>query len=73
MQQNPDMAKLMKMAQSPAGQELLSRLQHTGGQHLQDVMSKASAGDYEEAKQALFALMQDPTMQQLLRKMGEQP
>lgn len=63
----------MKLAQSPAGQQLIGLLQQTGGNDLQSAMEKAAAGDYSQAKQAIQALMQNPEAQKLLKQMGGTP
>ena len=68
---NLSMQEIMRMAQSPAGQQLLSLLQEKGGSELQLVISKAMAGDYEHAKLVLSDLLQDPDAQKLLDKLGK--
>ena len=73
MEQQPDMLALMQLARSPAGQELLSLLQRTGGQQLQNAMARASAGDYADARDTISALLEDPRMRQLLQQLGGQP
>ena len=71
MQQTPDYAQLMKLAQSPAGQQLIAMLQHSGGDALQSAMNKASAGDYSQAKK-LLSLLTDPKARALLKQLEEQ-
>lgn len=63
----------MKLAQSPAGQQLIQLLQQTGGNDLQAAMEKAAAGDYSQAKQAITSLMNNPEAQKLLKQMGGNP
>lgn len=63
----------MKLAQSPAGQQLIKLLQETGGKDLNTAMEKAAAGDYTQAKQAISALMNNPEAQKLLKQMGGKP
>lgn len=60
----------MQIARSPAGQQLIALLQKNGGQEFQNAMAKAASGDYEQAKQALSALMADPEAQALLNELG---
>lgn len=67
---NFNMVEIMKMAQSPAGQQLLCLLQQKGGAELQQAMTKASAGDYEQAKQMLSSLLQDPDAKKLMDTLG---
>jgi hypothetical protein len=71
MDQNLDLKQLMKLAQSPAGQQLLHMLQHQGGKELQEAVQKASSGDYRQAKQALSSLLETPEAKQLLKQLEE--
>lgn len=71
MQNNQDaIREAMRMAQTPAGQQLLKLLQASGGADLQKAMSQAAAGDYTAAKQALSAILANPEAQKLLNQMG---
>ena len=63
----------MKLAQSPAGQQLIQLLQQTGGADLRAAMEKAAAGDYAQAKKAISDLMQNPEAQNLFRQIGGKP
>ena len=63
----------MKLAQSPAGQQLIQLLQKNGGANLQSALEQAAAGDYAQAKKAISALMQNPEAQILFRQMGGKP
>ena len=60
----------MRMAQSPAGQQLIQMLQQNGSNELQQAMEKAAAGDYTQAKEILSALMHDPEAIKLLQQLG---
>ena len=62
--------KAMRMAQTPAGQELIQKLSQGGGQELRQAMEKAAAGDMTEASRAMSALLQDPQIKKLLEQMG---
>ena len=71
MQNNPDaIREALRMANSPAGQQLMKLLQRSGGQELNQAMNKAASGDYEEAKKLLNTLLRDPQARQLLDRMG---
>jgi hypothetical protein len=71
MQNSQDaIREAMKMAQTPAGKQLIQLLQSTGGQDLQKVMERANAGDYAGAKNALSALLQSEEARKLLNQMG---
>ncbi len=73
MQSMPDMSYLMKLARSPAGQQLLALLQQNGGSDLQSAVSQASAGNYDQAKLTLSSLLSTPEAQALLKKLEETP
>lgn len=64
------MSDAMRLAKSPAGQQLFAALQAQNGDALQQAMDQAAAGDYEQVKKTMSALLQDPKMQALLRQLG---
>ncbi len=70
MNQNPDMAQLFQIAQSPAGQKLISMLYRSGGTQLENAIEKASAGDYSDARHAISALLDNEEAKALLRQLG---
>ena len=65
--------EIMRLANSPAGQQLIRLLQKNGGEELKAAISKASGGDYIQAKQAISGLMDSPEVKQLLEQLGRQP
>ena len=69
-QSAPDMQEMMKIAASPAGQELLSALRQRGGSDLNKALQKAASGNYTDAKTTLSALMDTPEMKALLQQLG---
>ena len=60
----------MRMAQTPAGKQLIQMLRSSGDPNLQKAMSSAASGDYSGAKQALSAILNSPEAQKLLQQMG---
>ena len=72
MENTPDMSQLMKLAGSPAGQQLLSMLQKSGGSALREAIDKASAGDYAQAQKTLSGLLANPQAQALLKQSEEE-
>lgn len=64
------MQEAMRLAKSPAGQQLLAMLQNADTGQLQKAMNEASAGNYDQAKQTMSAIMSSPEIQELLKKMG---
>lgn len=71
MQQFPDISEVIRLAQSPAGQQLITLLQQSGGSNLQDAVSKASSGDYAQAKNMLSSLLNSPDAKALLKQLEE--
>lgn len=71
MQQMPDIAALVKIAQSPAGQKLLAMLQASNAD-LSQIVSSASSGNLEEAKKTLSAMLTSDEAQQLLKQLEKQ-
>ena len=70
IQNNDAIQQALKMANSPAGQQLLQMLRAKGGDGLNRAMQQASSGNYEEAKKLLNQMMQDPQTRELLNRMG---
>lgn len=68
-----DMSQLLRLAQSPAGQQLLTLLQKNGGDTLQNAVSQASQGNFTQAKQTLSSLLSNPEAQKLLKQLEETP
>lgn len=60
----------MRLAKTPAGQQLLNMLQQNSSEDLRRAMEKAAAGDMSQAKQAVSAMLKDPQVQKLLEQMG---
>lgn len=71
MQREPDMAQLLKIARSPAGQQLLSLLQSSGA-NTQQTAALAAQGQYDQAKSTLSHLLSQPEYQKLLKQLEEQ-
>lgn len=58
-----------RLAQTEAGQKLLSLLQTQNAPQLQTAMQQASAGDYNQLKQTLSSLMASPEARALLKQL----
>lgn len=69
---NMDLSEIMRLAQSPAGQKLLSMLQQSGGQELRGAMEKASAGDYRDVQKTIQSFLSNPEAQALLEQLRRQ-
>jgi hypothetical protein len=76
MDQNPklpnglSMQEVMRLAASPAGQQLIALMQNKGGEEFNRAMQQAAAGNYSGAKQAMESLLKDPQAQRLLKDLG---
>ena len=64
------MEDMMKLAKSPAGQQLLTLLQQSADQNMQQALRRAAAGDMAGAKELLSPALADPRIQALLNQMG---
>lgn len=63
------MADALKLAQTPAGRQLITLLQQ-GGTGMQQAMEQAASGNYQQAKEQLLPLLQSPQIQALLKQLG---
>lgn len=69
MQSMPDMTELLKIAQSPAGQKLLTMLRASNGTDLNSITSAAASGNLEAAKQQLSGILNNKEVQELLKQL----
>ena len=72
MQQMPDMADLLKIAQSPAGQKLLAMAKSSNSVDWASVSSAAASGNLEAAKQMLRDLFASEEAKALLEQLEKQ-
>ena len=72
MQPIPDITALMKIAQSPAGQQLLAMLQSTHTADLDRITAAAAFGNLEEAKQKLSSMLSSSKAQELLKQLEKE-
>ena len=72
MQSMPDMAALLKIAQSPAGQKLLAMLKDNPALDLGKITSAAASGNLEEAKGKLNEVLTSKEAQNLLKQLENQ-
>lgn len=72
MQQIPDMQQLLRLAQSPAGQQLIAALKRTGGDELEKAAALASGGNMEQAQRSLASTLNTPEIQKLLQQLEGQ-
>lgn len=73
MQKNsPDfsMQEALRLANSPAGQQLLALLRDTDADALSTAANQAGAGNMEDAMQTLFSLLSSPEAKALMQQLG---
>lgn len=72
MEQNSqfNMQEIMRLAASPAGQQLIALLQQQNSAALHSAIASASAGNYEHAKSALGSMLDSPEARTLLQQLG---
>lgn len=61
-----NLQEAMRLAKSPAGQQLLAMLQQGDSGQLQQAMDDFSAGNVEKAGQTLRSLLSSPEAQKLM-------
>ncbi len=66
---NDSMQEALRLAGTPAGQQLIALLKASGGSSLEQARKHAANGDMEQAKQSLSAILSSPKVQQLLKEM----
>ncbi len=72
MQSQPDkkaIQEALRLANSPAGQQLLKVLNSQRGEIMEKARQQAQQGDLEQAKATLSQVLQSPQVQQLLKEM----
>lgn len=72
MQQLPDRNELMKIARSPAGQQLMAMLQSGNPAELNAIAAEAAAGNIQEAVRKLSGLLQKDEAKELLKLLENQ-
>lgn len=73
MQKNSDdfsMQEAMRLAQSESGQALLALLKQKNGAELQQAMSQAAAGNFDQVSKTMASLLSSPEAQALLKQLG---
>ena len=68
--QDFSMEEVMRLAKSPAGQQLMAMLQQGDHAQLQQAVSQVKGGDYTSASQTLKDMLSSPEAQKLLKELG---
>lgn len=68
-----DFSKLLKIANSPAGRELMNLIQKNRDARFDEAMHQAEAGDFSQAKEMLSQMLSTKEAQDLVQKIrGDQ-
>lgn len=73
MKKNSDnfsIQEAMRLAESPAGQQLIALFRQSNDGDLQQAAKFAAEGDLQQAQKLLSGLLKDPQVQQLLKQLG---
>lgn len=68
--QDFSMEDVMRLAKSPAGQQLMQMLQKDDSAAVEQAISAAKAGNYAQASQSLSAMLSSPEAQKLIKELG---
>ncbi len=68
--QNGAVYEAMKLASTPAGQNLIARMRAQSGDAFDSAIAKAAMGDYLEAKKLLSSFMNTAEAKALLDQLG---
>ena len=68
--QDFSMQDALRLAKSPAGQQLLAMLRQADSGQLQQALDQANAGEYNSAQKTLQSLLDDPQISTLLQQLG---
>ena len=68
--QDFSMDDVMRIAKSPAGQQLMALLQQKDSAALAKASEQAKSGNYSRAGQTLSSLLSSPEAQKLMKELG---
>lgn len=68
--QDFSMEDVMRLAKSPAGQQLMQMLQKGDSAAVEQAVNAAKAGNYAQASQSLSAMLSSPEAQKLIKELG---
>ena len=68
--QDFSMEEVMRLAKTPAGQQLMAMLQQKDSGQLQQAVTQAKGGDFSQASRTLSDLLSSPEAQKLLKELG---
>ena len=68
--QDFSMDDAMRLANSPAGQQLIAMLQQADSASMQEATRQANSGNYAKASQILNKILSSPEAQDLIKTLG---
>ena len=68
--QDFSMEEVMRIAKSPAGQQLIALLQQKDSVALAEATAQAKSGNYAQAGQTLRTMLSSPEAQKLMKELG---
>ena len=68
--QDFNLQEALRLAKSPAGQQLLAMFQRSDADKLKQAADQANAGNYTQAMVALNEILSSPEGQKLLKELG---
>ena len=68
--QDFSMAEMMRLAKSPAGQQLFAMLKAQDSAKLDEAAALAKSGDFSQASKTLSAMLSSPEAQKLMKELG---
>ena len=68
---NFSVQEIMRLAKTPAGQQLIALLQQADPTALRSAAEQASGGNMQQAKSTLEPLLKSPEIQKLIAQLGE--
>lgn len=64
------MQEAMRLANTPAGRQLIAHLQQSNGDAMQQAMNRAAAGDFEAVKKLLGQMLSTEEAKKLMENLG---
>ena len=61
--------KIKELSASPQGQALLSQLQNQKSKELEEAVTQAQAGNFEQVKRSVTEFLQTPAGQEMMRQL----
>ncbi len=68
--QDFSMDDVRRVANSPAGQQLMALLQRTDSEKMALAQQQAASGDYADASRTLRSMLTSPEVRKLMKKLG---